>query len=547
VNATGTTARSATENAAIETTANDPPSRPRLIATDFFSLYRPSGCDLRVWLRAQGAEEAPPSPYSEVLIRLGIEHERRHLIRFPNHIDLGDLPIEERAERTRELVAENERVIYQGALRAEIELAGIEVEIVGVPDFLLPARAGYAIRDAKLARRIGAGRYPAIELQLATYGWLYEKTFGEPPVALQVHSGAGVIVDIPYEGGEAALETLGRILSDRLADDEPAEPVAWGKCAGCAFFDRCWPRAVERRSVGLLPWAGTGLIGELERRGTATIDQLLEDYDAESLAELERPWGKGTKAVGDAAPRILASARALAENRPIVLSSPAIPEHPNYVMFDLEGLPPQLDELEKIYLWGVQVFGDRPGEFRAATAGFGRYGDREGWFAFLAEAAQLFAEHGDIPVVHWASYELTKLNLYLGRYGDRDGIAARVKANLLDLLPITYESVALPLSSYSLKEIEGLAGYERRLTEAGGEWSMARYIEATETADEVARTSIMHEILAYNREDLEATWAVMRWLQGLHDRADRRNPLVLGRSAARPEAPRHRPLDSRGR
>ena len=515
MSATRTVRPLATENAGIETTTGDPPGRPRLIATDFFSLYRPSECDLRVWLRAQDVEEAAPGPYSQVLMKLGTEHERRHLARFPNHVDLGRLPIDERAERTRELVAENERVIYQGAFRAETTLAGTEVEIVGVPDFLLPARSGYAIRDSKLARRVGGGRYPAIELQLATYGWLYEQTFGEPPVALQVHSGAGVIVDIPYEGGEAALETLERILRDRLADEEPAEPVAWGKCSGCGFFDRCWPRAVERRSVGLLPWAGTGLIGELERRGTETIDQLLEHYDAESLAELERPWGKKTKAVGDAAPRILAGARALAEDRPIVLKPPAIPEHPNYVMFDLEGLPPQLDELEKIYLWGMQVFGERPGEFRAATAGFGRDGDREGWFAFLAEAAQIFAEHGDIPFVHWASYELTKINLYLDRYGDRDGIAARVKANLLDLLPITYESVALPLSSYGLKEIEQLAGYERQLEESGGEWSMARYIEATETADEAARAAIMDEILAYNREDLEATWAVMCWLRAL--------------------------------
>ena len=282
MSATRTARPLATENAGIETTTGDPPGRPRLIATDFFSLYRPSECDLRVWLRAQDVEEAAPGPYSQVLMKLGTEHERRHLARFPNHVDLGRLPIDERAERTRELVAENERVIYQGALQAETTLAGTEVEIVGVPDFLLPARSGYAIRDSKLARRVGGGRYPAIELQLATYGWLYEQTFGEAPVALQVHSGAGVIVDIPYEGGEAALETLERILSDRLADEEPAEPVAWGKCASCGFFDRCWPRAVERRSVGLLPWAGTGLIGELERRGTETIDQLLENYDAEA-------------------------------------------------------------------------------------------------------------------------------------------------------------------------------------------------------------------------------------------------------------------------
>ena len=183
-------------------------------------------------------------------------------------------------------------MIYQGAFRVETTLAGTEVEIVGVPDFLLPARSGYAIRDSKLARRVGGGRYPAIELQLATYGWLYEQTFGEPPVALQVHSGAGVIVDLPYEGGEAALETLERILSDRLADEEPAEPVAWGKCSGCGFFDRCWPRAVERRSVGLLPWAGTGLIGELERRGIETIDQLLERLRRRVAGRARAPLGQ---------------------------------------------------------------------------------------------------------------------------------------------------------------------------------------------------------------------------------------------------------------
>ena len=73
----------------------------------------------------------------------------------------------------------------------------------------------------------------------------------------------------------------------------------------------------------------------------------------------------------------------------------------------------------------------------------------------------------------------------------------------------------MPLSSYGLKEIETLTGYERQLEEFGGEWSMARYIEATETDDEAVRAAIMDEILAYNREDLEATWAVMEWLQGL--------------------------------
>ena len=115
---------------------------------------------------------------------------------------------------------------------------------------------------------------------------------------------------------------------------------------------------------------------------------------------------------------------------------------------------PRPDELEKIYLWGMQPFGARPGEFRAATAGFGPEGDREGWEAFLREAAAIFNDYDDIPFVHWANYERTKIALYLDRHGDRDGIAERVKRNLLDLLPITHESVALPLSSYGLKAIE---------------------------------------------------------------------------------------------
>ena len=75
--------------------------------------------------------------------------------------------------------------------------------------------------------------------------------------------------------------------------------------------------------------------------------------------------------------------------------------------------------------------------------------------------------------------------------------------------------MAVPVSSYSLKDVETVAGYERQLEEYGGSWSMAKYIEATECSDLEERNALMGEILAYNREDLEATWAVMGWLRDL--------------------------------
>jgi len=484
-----------------------------LVASDFYGYLKPSTCGLRVWLREKdGVEEEPPSAFGEMLMRLGIEHEQRHLERFPDHIDIADLPWDEQADATAEEVRRMDRVIYQGHLRAETTIAGQRVVIVGLPDFMLPARRGFAIRDSKLNRTIGTPSTEHIRLQLETYGWLYEQTFGEPPVSLQVHTGDDQIHHVDYGGGGDALAMFERILVARISDEAPQEHVGVTKCSNCSFKSHCWPLAEERLDIGLLPAVDQGLLTELHSRGIGTLPLLLEEFDAESLATLERPWRNGMSPVGERAGRILLNARAIVEGQPILIAPPAIPEHDTYVMFDLEGVQPSLDELEKIYIWGMQPFGGRAGPFRAGTAGFGRLGDREGWEDFLHKADELFGELGDVPFVHWAAYEKTKIDLYLERYGDRDGVAEHVKRNLLDLLPITRASVAVPLSGYGLKGIETLTGYERQLDEFGGDWSMAKYIEATETNDEIERAAIMDEILAYNREDLEATWAVMEWL-----------------------------------
>ena len=182
-------------------------------------------------------------------------------------------------------------------------------------------------------------------------------------------------------------------------------------------------------------------------------------------------------------------------------------------MFDLEGLPPHLDELDKIYLWGLQVFGEKPSQYIPALAGFGEEGDRQGWESFLNRSEAIFSEYGDIPFVHWHHYERVRIDMYIGRHGDPNGTAARVRANLLDLLPITNKAIDLPLPSYSLKVVEKYIGFKRTQDEYGGDWSMAKYIEATELEDEAEREKVVNEILTYNREDSEATSAVLKWLR----------------------------------
>jgi predicted RecB family nuclease len=484
----------------------------RLTASEFYAYYRPSVCGLRVYLKERGEPKAEDGPYVAVLKRLGERHERAHLATLPGAVDLGELRDEELFRRTREEIEAGTPVIYQGGLRAAALIDGVECEVVGLPDFLIREGDGYVIRDSKLTRRVEKS-HPEIHCQLQTYGWLYQQNLGVPPASLQVHAGTGEIVDLEYAGAEAVLEMFEELLALKSADGEPYEPVGWSKCGACGYRERCWPAAEARRDVALVAGVDQGLSRALRDEGVESYDQLLERFAEPSLAAVEYAQGKRTRRVGDkAAGRALTMARAMAEGRDIVLSPPAVPQSPNYVMFDLEGLPPQLDELEKIYLWGLQVFGEEGGEFECAVAGFEPVGDREGWEEFLDIAGAILARHGDIPFVHWATYERTKLDMYVERYGDRDGIAGRVRANLLDLHPIVESSIALPLPSYSLKVVEKHVGYERTLEDVAGDWAMAAYIEATEKGEPV-RSELMTRIKDYNREDLEATWAVLQWLR----------------------------------
>jgi predicted RecB family nuclease len=486
----------------------------RLTASNFVSYQRPTPCDLRVYLRHRNEEEIAPGPYDEVLRRLGLRHEKEHLATLGIFGDMSDTSLQEQVRKTSDAIAKKLPILYQAAFLVTERFGETEVEIVGVPDFLILDGNKYLIRDSKMARRIDDEHHPEIVLQLRLYGWLFEKSCGVAPEALQVYSGRGELVTIPYDGGKSALQELERLLAIEQLTTQPYEPVGWSKCLGCGFTDRCWATAERNSDVALVYGVDQNLARTLNTQGIRSRKDLLGKFDVASLSDFKRPYGRREQRVGKIAESILQFAESMERRQEIVISVPAIPQHNNYVMFDLEGMPPHLDELDKIYLWGTQVYGEQPGDFRVALSGFGPDGDKEGWLGFLANAEQIFETYGDIPFVHWAPYEQTYLARYINRYGDPPpGTAARVRANLLDLLTVAKDSVVLPLPSFSLKVIEDYVGFERKEPEYGGQWAMATFIEATETGDEVQRKQLMDKIIAYNREDLEATWAVFEWLR----------------------------------
>jgi uncharacterized protein len=487
----------------------------RLTASDIVGFCRPTLCALRVYLREQRVPEAEQTVFEEILQTLGQRHEQSHLATLGAYEDLSTVSPDQRVQRTLEAVRNHVPVIYQGELACETTLDGTRVCVVGRPDFLILDGDGYLIRDSKLSRKVDDKHHVEIALQLQLYGWLFEQTVGKPAKRLQVHAGGGDIIEVPYDGGTAALAELAHIVEVKRLGAEPYKPLGWTKCSGgCGYYDRCWKQAEARQDVSIVVDVDQGLALKLHEDGVASIRQLLGAYDAQRLSELKRPWGDKLRKVGKAAERILVNAEVHVSGKDRIMGPVVIPAHENYVMFDLEGMPPYLDELEKIYLWGMQVYGKKPGGFVGVTAGFGENGDLEGWMAFLSAAKKVLDDHGDIPFVHWHHYEKTHVKQYIDRYGDSDGVAGRVLKNLLDLHTITKDSVALPLPSYSIKKVEEHVGFKRSQDEYGGSWAMAQFILATETEDEGERNLRMSEILKYNEEDLAATWAVFEWLQG---------------------------------
>lgn len=439
-----------------------------VIASYFYNFYSPSECELRLYLKYHGTPAEPPSAYAQVLFRLGQRHEKNHLKTIPRYVDLSNSP----SEAMREELNRGTAVIYQGTLKASTVIDNHPVEVVGIPDFVIREEAGFVIRDCKISRHADENRHPEITRQLQIYGWLLEKVTGNRPLRLEVFKGDCKLETLDYVGEPIALSHLQSLIKIISLPDEPYSPVGWSKCGNCGYNKLCWARATDQHDVAMVYDLDQNLAHRLHQIGVTTIEQLINNYSTKELSELKRPWGSREQKVGKKAERILLQAEAMIRKKELIIMRPGIPQSNNYVIFDLEGLPPQMDDIEKIYLWGMQVFGETSGNFEYSLAGIGAMGDKKGWDDFLLLSKSIFTNYGDIPFIHWAAYEKTKIKAYIDRYGDPEGIAARVMTNLVDLLPIVRDSIIIPESSYSLKVIEKHVGFKRTQDECQPErWS----------------------------------------------------------------------------
>ena len=499
-------------------------------------LHEPSSCDKRTWLRdVEGLEPAPDGPFQVFIKDQGDRHELAVFNELLDEgleiMDAGGYDDPHALDKTLIGIDTGEEVIYQGMLKAELEVAGEPRTVLGYPDFLIREGDDWVIGDAKLTRRLyessGSERSDkkAIFLQMRLYGLLFEAMFPGVSFRLRVYNGAGGQDEVAFDDGGSALDELARVIAIRELTEAPEAIVGWTHCGGCGYKPVCWPVAEQEKALGVVIDIDRRLAPKLMAEGIASYPEVAE-LTPEDLAAIKAKSGADV----DGSRRIIENVEALIAGKPArrrdgsgqdVPIDPAVSADANYVMFDIEGLPPQLNEQEKIYLWGLQVFGENQGEFQACLAGFGDGGDEEGWREFLRQSRAILDEHPGIRFVHWHHYDRRMVEAYLDRYGDdAHATGAEVVASLLDLHPIVKGALAVPAPSYSLKVIEALddvkriSGFERSADEVSkGDESIVAYMEAVETDDMSRREEIINSLCAYNEEDLQATWAVMEWLR----------------------------------
>ena len=87
-----------------------------LTASDIVSLYRPTPCSLRLYLRSKGVPESEPRAFDQIIQSLGKVHEQNHLATLGAYEDMSVVERGQRVFRTLKAIRNRAPVIYQGEL-----------------------------------------------------------------------------------------------------------------------------------------------------------------------------------------------------------------------------------------------------------------------------------------------------------------------------------------------------------------------------------------------------------------------------------------------
>ena len=497
-----------------------------------------------------------------MLEKRGFEHEARVLEHLRKtraevlKIDAGPGASSQAdaARATEAAMARGADVIAQGVLTRG--------DWFGRPDFLLKeagaSRFGehrYAVLDAKLSNEAKARAV----LQLCAYTDLLSELQGAEPEFLYIAPG-GVELSVLalrsadylsyYRQAKARFEAFVGDGAERAAYPEPVD-----HCAVCGFWRRCED---QRRADDHLSLVAGITARQRDRLSVSGVTRLTE------LGALD-PARRVDGVSRDALERVREQARiqvaGRAETKPryellldvepsFGLDRLPVPK-PGDLFLDLEGDPfVQGQGLD--YLFGLLELGSVVDDFvPRAEPGPPRY--HAFWAKNFSEEKRAFEhvidrifkgreEFADLHVFHFGHREADALRQLSCRHKTREAEVDQLLREhvLVDLHGIVKRSLRASVESYTLKELERLYDFERRVELRRAARAMQLYGWLLETGEgSAAEAELRTDIERYNEDDCQSTFLLRTWLEARRAEFEQKTSRILaatraaeGRSAA---------------
>ena len=528
----------------------------RLAASDvanFLACQRLTQLDLLMVRK----ELRPPREFDigfQELVRRGEVHERAVLERFrADGYDVVDVSgTEDAAGATAEAIRGEAGVVYQGTLSG----GAPGTALFGRPDFLVradllpapdgesrPAEVHYEVVDAKLARSAKARAV----LQTAFYSHLLADLQGIEARWMHLALGNGKFVPFKVNDYAAYERQTRRLLEGAIGEDPTPEvyPEPVEHCAICRWRDTCRDRRRTDDDLSLVAGMPTGQrralkgAGTSTRRGFAGLADLprLERVSPDAL-ERAQLQARLQVASDDGVIRyeLLDPERdadgALVPNRGLL----ALPEPAEGdLFFDIEGARYYSEDSREFglqYLFGVVDTAevDEAGLPRYTQIwAYDRQGEKRAFEKLIDFITERRARHPALHVYHYNHYEPTSVDHLTELHGTRQEAVGALMGRFatredevddlfrlgvfVDLYRVVRQGVRAGVESYSIKRLEPLCGYDRRVDLAEATGSLIAFEAALEDGTAAGDGERRRVVAGYNEDDCRATLALRDWLE----------------------------------
>ena len=249
------------------------------------------------------------------------------------------------------------------------------------------------------------------------------------------------------------------------------------------------------RTVSVVPGVGLDSAERLSALGIRT---------AEDLADSQPKVVRSAVRCGRSSDMLVARARALVEDRPIIIQAPKLPED-REVFLDIE------TDLGQSYVWLIGLCLDRDAEYKSFFAQ--SPGDEKsillGFLSFMERypAANILTCSG-------SRFEERTIRSRLSYYGLPTAVCER----MIDIHQTISRTVALPTKSYKVKEIGAFFGYRYKHADLDGSLVASLYENNfRQLRDPQKRRRLALKLLEYNEDDVRCLPFILRAIERLSE------------------------------